>query len=109
MDSILSQCCVTLWYSGSVPKIKSGGHLAQKVSWAGPRPAQLDGFRGEPSLLELDGRALLLEFLLDLLGLGLVEVLLDGLGGAVDEVLGFLEAQAGVGADDLDDLDLLVA
>src|SRR5690606_9718134 len=32
-----------------------------------------------------------------------------GLGGAVDQVLGLLEAEAGGLADDLDDLDLLVA
>ena len=62
-----------------------------------------------PSLLELDGRALLFELLLELLGLGLLEVLLDGLRSAFDEVLGLLEAQARGRADDLDDLDLLVA
>src|ERR671914_699256 len=46
---------------------------------------------------------------LELLGLVLVDALLDGLGGLVDERLGLLEAQAGGRADDLDDLDLLVA
>ena len=88
----------------------------------GPRQTERGGPRTGPppvhsleirdrrrALLELDGRALLFELLLELLGLGLVEVFLDGLGGAFDQVLGFLEAQAGGGADDLDDLDLLVA
>src|SRR2546423_11757935 len=60
-------------------------------------------------LLQLDGRALLFELLLELLGLVLLETLLDGLGGGLDQVLGFLEAQAGRRTDDLDDLDLLVA
>src|SRR3954464_12301214 len=63
-------------------------------------------FRG---LLDLDGGAGLLELALELLGLVLVDALLDGLGGLVDERLGLLEAQAGRRADDLDDLDLLVA
>jgi hypothetical protein len=36
-------------------------------------------------------------------------IFLDGLGRALDEVLGFLEAEAGDRADLLDDLDLLVA
>src|SRR5580765_7956607 len=61
------------------------------------------------SLLELDRRALLLELLLELLGVFLAEVLLDDLRSAFDQVLGFLEAQARGRADDLDDLDLLVA
>src|SRR3954452_5976545 len=63
-------------------------------------------FRG---LLDLDGGAGLLELALELLGLVLVDALLDGLGGLVDERLGLLEAQARRRADDLDDLDLLVA
>src|SRR4051794_16575024 len=60
-------------------------------------------------LLDLDGGAGLLELALELLGLVLVDALLDGLGGLVDERLGLLEAQAGGRADDLDDLDLLLA
>ena len=65
---------------------------------------------GKPcgSLLELDGCALLFKLLLELLSLGLVNVLLDGLGGTLDQVLGFLQAQAGDLADHLDDRDLLV-
>ena len=46
---------------------------------------------------------------LGLLGVFLLNLLEHGLGGAVDEVLGLLEAQAGELADDLDDLDLLLA
>ena len=49
------------------------------------------------------------ELLLDLLGLVLVHAFLDGLGRGLDEVLGFLEAEAGDRADLLDDVDLLVA
>src|SRR5690606_5300989 len=60
-------------------------------------------------LLELDGRAGLLELGLELVGLLALDALLDGLGGLVDERLGLLQAQAGRRADDLDDLDLLVA
>src|ERR1700749_1347008 len=60
-------------------------------------------------LLQVDGPAGLLEVGLELLGLGLVDALLDGLGRLVDERLGLLEAQAGGRADDLEDLDLLVA
>src|SRR6476660_577921 len=60
-------------------------------------------------LLDLDGAAGLFDLGLELLGLGLVDALLDGLGSLVDERLGLLEAQAGGRADDLDDLDLLVA
>src|SRR3989441_12182365 len=44
-----------------------------------------------------------------LLGLGLADFLLHRFGGAVNEVLGFLQTQPGEFADDLDDLDLLVA
>src|SRR4051794_9439265 len=61
------------------------------------------------TLLDLDGGAGLLELGLELLGVVLLEALLDGPGGLVDERLGLLEAEAGGGADDLDDLDLLLA
>src|SRR5512133_1884776 len=60
-------------------------------------------------LLDLDARAGLLELGLELVGLVALDALLDGLGRLVDERLGFLEAQARDGADDLDHLDLLVA
>src|SRR5580765_3161995 len=58
--------------------------------------------------LEGDGRAGALELLLGLLGRSLVDLLQDGLGGAVNEVLGLLQAEGGQRADLLDDLDLLL-
>src|SRR5687768_16149060 len=60
-------------------------------------------------LLQLDAPAGLLEVALELLALLAVDALLDRLGGLVHQRLGFLEAEARGGADDLDDLDLLVA
>src|SRR5213078_913120 len=68
------------------------------------------GQRAESAeLLERDAGAGLLELALELLGLVALDALLDGLRGLVDERLGLLQAQAGRRADDLDDLDLLVA
>src|ERR1700737_124844 len=68
------------------------------------------GFRSSKlRLLELNLGASLLELSLDLLGFVLVHAFLDRLGRALDEVLGFLEAEAGDGADFLDDFDLLLA
>src|SRR4051794_32773482 len=64
---------------------------------------------GSSGLLDLDGAAGLFDLGLQLLGLVLVDAFLDGLGSLVDERLGLLEAQAGGRANDLDDLDLLVA
>src|SRR3954463_3907272 len=61
------------------------------------------------TLLDLDRGAGLLELGLELLRVVLLEALLDGPGGLVDERLGLLEAEAGGRADDLDDLDLLLA
>src|SRR5690606_20070415 len=58
-------------------------------------------------LLQLDGAAGFLDLLLDLFGLGLVHAFLERLRRALDESLGFGQAQAGDGADFLDDLDLL--
>src|SRR5437879_3723393 len=60
-------------------------------------------------LLQLDGGAGLFEVGLELVGLFLLDALLDGLGRLVDERLRLLEAEAGRGAYDLDHLDLLVA
>src|SRR5258708_25020313 len=61
------------------------------------------------ALLQLNLGASLLELGLDLLGFVLVDAFLDRLGRALDQVLGFLEAEAGDGADFLDDFDLLLA
>src|SRR6185437_1231119 len=60
-------------------------------------------------LLELDRRARFLELRLDRVRLLFVHALLHGVGRAVDEVLGLLEAEARDRADDLDHLDLLAA
>src|SRR3954447_10754237 len=60
-------------------------------------------------LLQLDASAGLLELALELVGLVALDAFLDGLRSLVDEGLGLLQAQAGRRADDLDDLDLLVA
>src|SRR3954453_11877760 len=60
-------------------------------------------------LLQLDAAAGLLDLRLELVGLLALDALLDRLGGLVHERLGLLEAEAGRRADDLDDLDLLVA
>ena len=78
------------------------------------------GFRPQPSvvayvsrrrkycLLELDSGASRFEVLLELRGVVLRHGVLHDASG-LDEVLGFLQAQAGDGADGLDDLDLLLA
>src|SRR5690606_16323716 len=59
--------------------------------------------------LELDGGAGALEGLLGLLRRSLVDLLKDGLGCTVNEVLGLLQAEGGQRTDLLDDLDLLLA
>src|SRR4051794_23007098 len=74
-----------------------------------PGPPSARSAAGRPALPELDDPARLFELALELLGLVALEALLDRLGRLVDERLGLLEAQARGGADDLDDLDLLVA
>src|SRR5215203_558986 len=60
-------------------------------------------------LLHVDDRALLFQLGLDCSRLILADARLDRLRRAIDEVLRFLEAQAGQLAHDLDDLDLLRA
>src|SRR5690348_9607570 len=65
--------------------------------------------RSKLRLLQVHLRASLFELGLDLVGFFLVDAFLDVLRRALDEVLGFLQAETGDGADFLDDLDLLVA
>src|SRR5258707_1027371 len=71
------------------------------------------GTRGAASLPisglpDLDLGAGGLDLLLDLLGFGLGDAFLDGLGRSFDEGLGFRQAEAGDGgADFLDDADLV--
>src|SRR6188508_3603671 len=67
------------------------------------------GCQPRSRLLDLDGRAGLLELGLDRIGLLAGHALLDCLGGAVHHVLGLLEAEARDRADDLDHADLLLA
>src|SRR3712207_5103597 len=68
-----------------------------------------DGTTSSRRLLHLDVRAGLLELGPQPVGLVAVDTLLDRLRGLVDQRLGLLEAEPGRRADDLDDLDLLVA
>src|ERR1700689_2707312 len=65
----------------------------------GPRPLLFKcGPQGtRDASLELDLRAGLLESGLDLGGFFLADAFLDGLGSALDQVLGFLEAEGGDG------------
>src|SRR5262249_7866301 len=75
----------------------------------GVRTGSWDNRHGTSLLFELDSRSGLFELGLDRVGLLLGQTFLDRVGRAVDEVLRFLEAKAGDGADDLDHLDLLAA
>src|SRR5687767_13367205 len=61
---------------------------------------------GPGDLLQFDGRALLFELFLDGLGLVLGDALFHSTGGAIHQVLGLFQAEAGDFADRLDDLDL---
>ena len=101
------------------PRPVTGARLARRPRTrerAGPdrvvRTRPFAAWRQSPEgtgSLEGDGGAGALELLLGLLGGRLVDLLEDGLGGAVDEVLGLLETEGRERADLLDDLDLLVA
>src|SRR6202011_5415951 len=73
-------------------------------------PAGFEASRGgarrpASQLFQLDRRAGLLEFLLELVGLLAFDALLDGLRSLVDERLGLFQAEARGGANDLDHLD----
>src|SRR5690606_20131021 len=72
-------------------------------------PAGETARRNLRCLLQFDLGAGSLELSLDLLGIGLGNGFLYGLRSALDQVLGFLEAEAGDGAHFLDDVDLLGA
>ena len=60
-------------------------------------------------LLNFDGRASVFKLLLDLRGIFFRDAFLDSLGRTLDQILGFLEAEAGDGAHFLDHVDLLIA
>src|SRR6266404_6759517 len=66
-------------------------------------------FHAGPLLLDLDFGAGVFELLLDGRGLVLVHAFLDSLGCAINEVLGFFQAQARDFADRLNDVDLVAA
>ena len=69
-----------------------------------PLGGPLDSFE----LLEFDGGASAFEGRLGLLSVSLGDLLEDGLGSCVNQVLGFLQAEVGEGANFLNYLDLLV-
>src|SRR5690606_8122385 len=96
--------------TGSAParsRIPDAYRTCEKGGASRHRPSRVS--RRERGLLELDGAAGFLDLLLDLFGLGLVDAFLERLRRALDEGLGFGQAQAGDGADFLDHLDLLAA
>src|SRR4051794_6916703 len=107
--------------SGRLRLSADGGSVAGSARWRhppaevgpqrrrAPRRAPFGSCRVRRSLLDLHAPAGLFDLGLELLGLVALDALLDGLGRLVDEGLGLLEAEAGRRADDLDDLDLLVA
>src|SRR5579885_179223 len=84
-------------------------HAGAKPAWTRYCPSLFRHRLQSRFLLKLDRAARLFELLLDLFGLGFADAFLDRLGGAVDQVLGLLEAESGQLAHHLDNLDLLVA
>src|ERR1700693_5725506 len=74
-----------------------------------PHPRHPAGAAPYSLLLDLGLAAGILQLLLCCLGVGLVDAFLDRLRCAVDDVLGFLESQAGELAHCLDHVDLVVA
>src|SRR5690606_29848144 len=82
-----------------------------QVFWKRKSPGRPWRFPGRVNqvLFEFDLRTRVFELLLGVFGGSLVDTFLDGLGRAVDQVLGFLEAQTGDFAHGLDDADLVGA
>ena len=74
-----------------------------------PWQSMINSTRSLGSGLDLHLGAGLLQLLLDLFGLFLGDAFLDGLGRALDDLLGLLEAEAGELTQRLDDADLLGA
>src|SRR6266481_7709205 len=101
----------------------NGLELRKRILWRGPPALRRASARNTlllntaswprstrgPLLLDLDFGAGVFELLLDGRGLVLVHAFLDGLGCAIHEVLGFLQAQARDFADRLDDVNLVAA
>src|SRR5215469_130207 len=78
------------------PKVRGGG--------CGHPP--FGDFEPSEPLLYFDRRARFGELLLDILGLFLRDAFFHRLGRAVDQILGFLQAQAGDFTNRFDDVDL---
>src|SRR3954452_14885985 len=96
--------------SAACPRILTGtADGGQTATRKGGRSRPFLSIALTEELLELDRPAGLLELGLQLVGLVALDALLDGLGSLVDQGLGLLQTEAGRRADDLDDLDLLVA
>src|SRR3954452_3821813 len=96
--------------SAACPRILTGtADGGQTATRKGGRKPPFLSIALTEELLELDRPAGLLELGLQLVGLVALDALLDGLGSLVDQGLGLLQPEAGGRADDLDDLDLLVA
>src|SRR5277367_3221965 len=83
-----------------VPIKMDGPHLS------GVRSVEVGGTE---KLLNFNSGASVDELLLDRLSFFLADAFLDGLGSAVDQVLGFFQAEAGDFANGLDDIDLVGA
>src|SRR5713101_3954096 len=73
-----------------------------------PHPRLPAGAAPYSLLLDLGLAAGILQLFLGCLGVGLVDAFLDRLRRAVDDVLGFLEPQAGKLANRLDHVDLVI-
>lgn len=106
--------------SGRASSFRPGISTLRSRLWTQRGPLPTDGewpsssarraAREKTVLLDGDLRAGSLELLLGGVGRVLGNLLQDGLRSTLDEVLGFLQAEAGNDlTDDLDDLDLLVA
>src|SRR2546422_1726832 len=86
----------------SLRKRIPSARVSPRQAGAAPNPT-----KRVAKLLDLDFGAGVFELLLDRGGLVFVDAFLDGLGGAVHQVLGFFQAQAGDLANRLDDVDLV--
>src|SRR5919201_468266 len=92
------------------PLVRAFAHPSTRVAANGTGASGTDAPGAfDVGLLDLDGCAGRLELLLGLVGGFPVDLLEDGLGSAVHQVLGLLQAQARERAHLLDNLDLLVA
>src|SRR5690606_3029883 len=95
---------------GPAPKNDAGPCHVMSPGAALTGHATRDDLRAKRGdLLEGDGSAGSLEGFLGLIRGFLGGTFQDGLGSAVHEVLGFLQAEGGQGTNFLDDLDLLLA